>query len=141
MVQREPPSERVFSVRLGAEVPLINTCSGHILLAFSDKQQYQTMLNKIPEHHLKPEEINFRKIMDRVNQQGYENIQSAQAQGLRDIGYPIFDHNGVIAAVLAIPFLEYLDGSHKVDIIESQEKIKKAAINISRGLGYELNLP
>lgn len=137
VVQKEPPSERVFSVRLGAEVPLINTCSGHILLAFSDKASYQTMLRKIPDHHLKADEKGLLSILSKVKDQGYESIISAQAQGVRDIGFPIFDANGLVIAALAIPFLEYLDGSHKVSFTEAQENIKEAAIEISNKLGYE----
>jgi DNA-binding IclR family transcriptional regulator len=136
VVQKEPPSERVFSVRLGAEVPLINTCSGHILLAFSDKASYQTMLRKIPDHHLKADEKGLLSILSKVKDQGYESIISAQAQGVRDIGFPIFDANGLVIAALAIPFLEYLDGSHKVSFTEAQENIKEAAIKIYNKLGY-----
>ncbi len=139
VVQKEPPSERVFSVRLGAEVPLINTCSGHILLAFSDKATYEAMLKKIPSGHLKADEKSFLKIMDRVKEQGFESIPSSQAQGVRDIGYPVFDANGMIIAVLAVPFLEYLDGSHKVSFTEAQIKIKEAAIEASLKLGYEFD--
>ena len=136
VVQKEPPCERVFSVRLGAEVPLINTCSGHILLAFSDKIAYKMMLEKIPSSHLKADKNGLLDILNRVKTQGYESIQSAQAQGVRDIGYPIFDANGVIIAALAVPFLEYLDGSHKVSFSSAQIKISEAAIEASLKLGY-----
>jgi DNA-binding IclR family transcriptional regulator len=139
VVQQDSPSERIFSVRLGAEVPLINTCSGHILLAFSDKEKYQMMLNKIPDHHVKADNKSFLKIMKRVKEQGSERILSAQAQGVEDIGYPIFDYNGEVIAALAVPFLEYLDGSHKISFTDAQVKIQAAATEISTKLGFEFD--
>lgn len=137
VVQKEPPSERVFSVRLGAEVPLINTCSGHLLLAFSNNESYQSMLNKIPSYHVEADDKSLDAILSKVKEQGYESILSAQTQGVRDIGYPVFDANGSIIAALAVPFLEYLDGSHKVNFSEAQAEISQAAIEISYKLGYE----
>ncbi len=139
VVQQDSPSERIFSVRLGAEVPLINTCSGHILLAFSNKDKYQMMLNKIPDHHIKADNQNFIKIMKKVKEQGFERILSAQAQGFKDIGYPIFDSNGEVIAALAVPFLEYLDGSHKVSFTDAQKKIQATAAEISEKLGFEFD--
>jgi len=136
VVQQDSPSERIFSVRLGAEVPLINTCSGHILLAFSEKEKYRLMLNKIPDHHVKADNTSFIKIMKRVKEQGYERILSAQVQGMEGLGYPIFDSDGEVIAALAVPFLEYLDGSHKVSFAEAQVEIKAAAAEISAKLGF-----
>ena len=37
VAQYDAPTDRIFSVRLGAVAPLLETCSGHILLAFSDE--------------------------------------------------------------------------------------------------------
>ena len=97
------------------------------------------MLNKIPSNHLKADEKGLLNVLSKVKKQGYESIRSAQAQGVRDIGYPIFDANGVIIAALAVPFLEYLDGSRKVSFTEAQVKIKEAAIEASLKLGYEFD--
>lgn len=137
VVQQEPPLERVFSVRLGAEVPLINSCSGHVLLAFSGGKQSASMIDNIPDHHQKPEMVKLEHVLDRVRKQGFESILSAQTQGVKDVGYPIFDHHGNIVAVLSVPFLEYIDGSHKLSFLESKFKIKDAAEKISMRLGND----
>ena len=49
-MQQDSPSDRLFSVRLGAEVPVITSCSGHILLAYADKQTREQMINRIPDN-------------------------------------------------------------------------------------------
>jgi DNA-binding IclR family transcriptional regulator len=137
IVQQDPPSERMFSVRVGAEVPLVSTCSGHVLLAFTEQDKYLKMIEKIPSHHIHPDQTALKAIIERVAKQGYESIPSAQAQGVRDISFPIFDHNNTLVAVLAVPFLEYLDGSHKINFNESLEMIKQTALRISNKLGFQ----
>ena len=137
LVQQDSPSERIFSVRLGAEAPLITTCSGHILLAFSNAKMQKIMLDKIPEHHPKLFDSSFKNKLKTIKDQGYEKILSEQIQGVIDVGYPVFDHNGDVVAALAVPFLEYLDGSHKVSFASAQKKIAAAADNISLNLGYQ----
>ena len=95
------------------------------------------MLNRIPKNHPKPNQIAFKSILEKVEKQGFENIISAQTQGVEDIGYPIFDDTGQIAAALVVPFIGFLDGSHSVDGNLAHEKIKATAEEMSRLLGYE----
>ena len=136
VVQQDSPSARILSVRLGAEAPLMNTCSGHILLAFSDDDSRQEMLDSIPPHHGKPSILAVDEIVSRVRDAGFESISSAQIQGVQDIGYPVYDHSGQVVAALVVPFLAYLDNSHPVKLKEAQKLIAGAAADISRRLGH-----
>lgn len=139
VVQQDSTSVRNFSVRLGAEATLMNTCSGHVLLAYAEKEKFEMMINRIPINHSKPNLKGFQPIVERVLSQGFELIKSAQAQGVQDIGYPIFDHTAQVVAVLVVPFVEYLDDSHTVELPEAQRKIAIAADDISTRLGYKLD--
>lgn len=136
VVQQDSPSERMFSVRLGAEAPLMNSCSGHVLMAFAEQHNFEMMLKRIPSQHVKTNKKAFKKIADRVIEQGFELIKSAQAQGVQDIGYPIFDSANNVVAVLVVPFVEYLDGSHAVGLSDAQTHIEEAALAISTKLGH-----
>ncbi|MEI6895340.1 MAG: IclR family transcriptional regulator [Colwellia sp.] len=138
VVQQDSPSTRIFSVRLGAEAPLMNTCSGHLLLAFSDPEKIELMLNRIPESHPRPNQKVLKSILNKVETQGFENIASAQAEGIEDIGYPVFDNTGQIAAALVVPFIGFLDGSHSVSAELAHVKIKATANEMSRLLGFDL---
>lgn len=138
VVQQDSPSTRIFSVRLGAEAPLMNTCSGHLLLAFSDLEKREIMLNRIPDNHPKPNEKAFKSILNKVVKQGFESIISAQAQGVKDIGYPVFDDTGQIAAALVVPFIGFLDGSQSQDTDFVHENIKSIAEEMSRLLGFDI---
>ena len=136
VVQQDSPSTRSFSVRLGAEAPLMNTCSGHLLLAFSDSQKRDIMLKKIPSYHPKPNKKSLQSILDNVIKQGFESVVSAQTHGIKDIGYPVFDDTGQIAAALVVPFIGFLDGSHSTDTTIVHSNIKSTAEDMSRLLGF-----
>lgn len=136
VVQQNAPSARVLSVRLGAVAPLLDSCSGHILLAFSEETDRGEMLAAIPRSHSKPTKTAVRRLVERVRNDGFECIPSAQIQGVQDIGYPVFDRGGSLAAALVVPFLEFLDGSHPVKIDEAQSIIENTAQQITAGLGH-----
>ena len=136
VVQQNAPSARVLSVRLGAEAPLFDSCSGHILLAFAEAADRDEMLEAVPSSHRMPSAQALSKIVERVRADGSECIPSAQIQGVQDIGYPVFDYAGRVAAALVVPFLEFLDGSHPVKIDAAQTAIEKTAQQITAGLGH-----
>ena len=137
VAQQDSPSVRNFSVRLGASAPLMNTCSGHILLSFASQERFEMMISKIPEHHPKPDLAGFRNIIQRITTTGYESMKSRQVQGVNDIGFPIFDSSGDILAALVIPFMEFIDGSNLVSFEAAKESIATASGQISERLGYE----
>lgn len=136
VVQQDSLSERILSVRLGAEAPLANTCSGHVLLAFANDEDRKSMLIEISKNNEAPFAKDIETMVDRIRQNGYEIIPSPLIKGVTDIGYPIFDHTGNVAAALVVPFLAYLDESHPVKIDDAQQIIANTAQEISTRLGY-----
>lgn len=138
VVQQDSPADRVFSVKLGAEAPLIDTCSGHVLLAYADEFEREDMLNKIPSTHRVPKKGEINKRVARIKEHGFESISSGQIQGVQDVGYPIFDHTKKVIAVLVVPFLAYLDSTHSIKIDTVKESLRRVASELSGMLGYEL---
>ena len=134
--QQDAPSERIFSVRLGAQAALLDTSSGHILLAFAEEDERAKMIEKIPPHQRKPGKMEIRDLVWRVRRKGHEIIRSAQVRGVQDVGFPIFDRNGRVLAALMIPFVSFLDGSHPVTLPEASRLVGAAAAKISAALGY-----
>ena len=136
VVQQDPPTERTFSVRLGAEVPLVNTCSGHILLAYADEFERKRMMEKIPQHHAQPIHDEVEEVIAGVLRLGFEQMESPQVHGVVDIGFPVFDHTEQVAAALVVPYFTYLDGSNPIGQSEAQQRLRCAALEISHSLGY-----
>jgi DNA-binding IclR family transcriptional regulator len=135
VLQQDSPSERVIAVRLGAVAQLATTCSGHVLLAFADEETRAEMISRIPGEHPTIKKTTLTKLVKKIRALGYERKSSAQIPGVQDIGYPVFDHTGQITAALMVPFVEFLDGSHPLDIETSQKTIAEVARSISKRLG------
>lgn len=136
VAQQDAPTARILSVRLGAEAPLLDTCSGHVLLAFADDSERGRMLDKIPDTQRKPRRGEIDKLVKRVQKRGHEIIKSGQVHGVQDIGYPVRDHSGHVIAALVIPFVAYLDDSHPVMLDEVSDLAAAAAERISSNLGF-----
>ena len=137
IAQAENPAQRSLNVRLGAEAPLASSCSGHLLLAYADQKTRSEMLKAQPRHlrtGISKSELD--KIILKITGQGYESVPSTQIQGVKDVGFPIFDYSKKMVAALSIPFLEYLDGSQKSTFEEARDILQNAAESISAALGY-----
>lgn len=138
IAQQDSPGERGLNVRVGAFASLPNTCSGHVLLAFAEPHRRREMLaDQAPRCRRMLTVRVADSIANRICQQGYKQIESAQIQGVMDIGYPVFDYSAKIVAALVVPFLEYMDGSHGVSLKEARKGLKSAAAKISSALGYQ----
>jgi len=137
--QQDGPTDRIFTVRLGAEAPLLDTCSGHVLLAYADESQRAEMILQIPDYQRKPKKGEEEELVKRVRKNGFERIKSGQVQGVQDIGYPIFDQFGQIAAALVVPYVAYVDSSNAVSLDEATDFAFEASRKISFALGYSEN--
>ena len=136
VAQQDAPTERIFSVRLGAAAALMGSCSGHVLLAFADDETRASMLAQLPSHQKQPKSAEVKKLVERIRRQGNEVMKSAQVQGVEDIGFPVFDRSGQISAALVMPFVSYIDGSHSVSLLEATGLMAEAAGQISSELGF-----
>lgn len=137
VAQNDSPSDRSLTVKLGAEAPLTDSCSGHVLLAFADPEQRNLMLGERPSRlRSRVSKKSLNESLHNVLSRGYEHMDSGQVQGVRDIGFPVFDANGRVSSVLVVPFLNHIDGSNRMDIESVTELLGNAATEISTELGY-----
>ncbi len=128
-----------FAMRAGAVIDLVTSCSGHVLLAFADEAQRDTVLAALPTRSVAA----YRALsphLATVRERGYEMSPSARASGVTDISVPIFGFGGVIAAALTIPYLEMIDGSQLTDVDQTREMLMTAGEAISTGLGASATL-
>jgi DNA-binding IclR family transcriptional regulator len=137
MVQEASPGPTGFNVRLGAEIQLLKSCSGHVLLAYSDDDERDRMLCEVPaaERRLVTKS-ELKAILARVREDGHECMDSAITYGVKDVGCPVFDFDDHVIAALTCPFLDRIDGSNPVDLERAIEMISKAAVDISASLGH-----
>ncbi len=136
VAQQDAPADVIFSVRLGVEVPLVNSCSGHVLLAFADGDLREAMLKEMPPTRTRPSPTELADMVARVRHQGYEQMNSPRTLGSTDIGVPVFDHRGSIIASLVVPFLGRLDQTTRVGVDDVIAALIAASHEISAGLGF-----
>ncbi|PCI53792.1 MAG: hypothetical protein COB36_11770 [Alphaproteobacteria bacterium] len=137
IAQKESPGPSGFNVRLGVEVQLLQSCSGHVILAFSDDTARKFMLSECPATVRRSiKKAALKDILDKVKENGFECMDSAITHGVKDIGFPVFNHMGEVVAALTVPFLERIDGSQRIDIDDAIDRLGTAVEEISRAMGY-----
>ncbi|MEO8020177.1 MAG: IclR family transcriptional regulator C-terminal domain-containing protein, partial [Pseudomonadota bacterium] len=137
VIQRQESIGRAsgFAVRLGVMVDLITSCSGHVLLAFTEASALDEVLASIP----RPWGLTEKKLMarlGRVRRQGYDLQPSPLTGGVTDISYPIRDFDGTVVAALTIPYLRFLDDPVSSAVEVSRRHLETAANQVSRSLGF-----
>lgn len=126
-----------YSVRVGAVVDLATSCSGHVLLAFSPPAHVAGVLAGLKGAAART----LGERLDLVRARGYDLRPSQIAPGVTDISYPVRTLDGSLVAALTIPFFETLDGSHRMALKPTRERLEVAATTISAALGWNGALP
>ena len=105
--QVDGPGYWNVSIRVGSRIGLVNTGSGHVLLAFANREERRLMLDEQDP----PEKLTalLEDRLGRVRQQGYENMPSKQVTGVSNLSVPILGPMGRVLAVFTCPYSERLD--------------------------------
>ena len=111
-----------FSVQRGARVGLLDTASGHILLAFCDQGSYQRM--PISEEAL-------AATLTEVRAHGYLERDSAQSFGVVDISYPILGPDNSALATLTCPYIRRIDRHIGPELERVRDYLHQAAQTLS----------
>jgi DNA-binding IclR family transcriptional regulator len=133
----QQPGPRGFSLRVGARIDMIKSCSGQVILAFSQPQRAEQIIAAVEEEHettVHREALAQRLVVIRAH--GFDSRPSPITYGVTDISFPVFGFDGQVVAALTIPFLELIDGSQKVDLGAAREMLRRTAAQISDALGY-----
>ena len=128
-----------FSVQRGARVGLLDTASGHLLLAYAEHGSYQRMLTEhtpvdgevpIAEHEL-------ASVLAAIRAQGYLERNSAQSLGVVDISFPILGPDKTALATLTCPFIQHIDRHVGPSMAAVRECLRgaAAALSLTQGMG------
>ena len=135
ILQQNSMGHSGFGVRLGGRCDVFSSCSGHVLLAHADQARLDRILGAarpMPAREAK----DFRARLALVKARGFEIKPSSRHAGVNDISYPVFGFDGRVIGALTIPFLTVIDGTQTVDLEKARQMLEKAALKISRGLGW-----
>jgi len=126
--RQQTPGPTVFAVRVGADIALETTCSGHVLLAFD-------AVNDGPRVHQEAHNAALDLTLRKVRTRGFEMMKSTRTVGVTDLSCPIFSGNGVALAALTVPFLQLIDGTQKVERDDARLMLLETCRQISEELG------
>jgi DNA-binding IclR family transcriptional regulator len=138
VARQDSYKDRSFVLRIGAESPLLSSCSGLIFFTLADSVTRETLLERIREEEVDTVEVvETDDIARSLIEQSYIELPSQQVDGIIDIGTPITDHDGSVAAALVIPFLHRIDKNNESELGAVRKCLVQAAIEISSALGYQ----
>lgn len=131
VAQVDGPGYWAVSIRVGSRIGLVNTGSGHVLLAFASETERRLMLQ---EHERIMDEVasdDLDEQLRQVRERGYEMMDSQQIRGVMNLSVPVLGPNDSVIAVLTSPFIRRLDKDDAPEPQRVLELLKEASAEIS----------
>jgi DNA-binding IclR family transcriptional regulator len=128
LAQADAPGNMGFSVRPGANIDLMNTASGHVILAFQTDEVRSRALGAWRLRSGKSIPASLYRHLHQIRRRGYEELASYQVHGIVNISYPVFNQQGEAIAAMTIPFLARIGDS------VGPPQVKKSLRRASRAL-------
>lgn len=133
VAQFDAPGNMGFSVRLGANIDLLNTASGHVILAFQSEEVRARALGAWCLHSKKPISTGLYRHLSQIRRRGYEELASYQVHGVVNISYPVLNQHGEAIAAMTVPFLARIGDS--VGPPQVKETLSRASRALSLAIG------
>lgn len=131
----DTPSGMGFAVRAGAELDVLISASGRVLVAFQDEETRKLRIEESIQRRPEQADPQINSILEKIRVAGYESIPSVQVRGLWAVSYPILDTQGCAIAALTVPYAERLDQTQRKSIPQVTEALGAAARTLSARIG------
>jgi DNA-binding IclR family transcriptional regulator len=133
VAQSDAPGYMGFSVRLGANIDLLNTASGHVILAFQNNDVRARTLAAWRLRSRKPIPSGLCRHLNQIRRRGYEELASYQVHGVVNISFPVLNQHGEAIAAVTVPFLARIGDS--IGPPQVKEALTEAARALSAAIG------
>jgi DNA-binding IclR family transcriptional regulator len=122
-----------FSLHRGARVGLLDTASGHVLLAFSDADDASRMRaeHTAVDGEVPITESKLASTLSSIHKLGYLERDSQQSFGVVDISFPILGPDQTALAALTCPYIRRIDAHVGPDLQAARELLRQAAQALS----------
>ena len=133
VAQAASPGHWGLSTRLGARVSLVDTGSGHVLLAFQDEPVRRAMLaqHEPLEGEVPLAPAALEALLKKVRRAGHWQGASRQAWGVTDISVPVLGPHGDALAALTCPYVRRIDAHQGPDAQATRDLLQRAAADLS----------
>lgn len=134
IAQVDCPDNNITSVRLGAHIPLFDTASGRVLMAWMEAAERARVLSEADDA---PADVvaAFEGDLPAVKAQGYCASPSLTVVGVENISAPVFDFSGRVVAAITIPFVQRLSRTSIASVEDCRDALLTMAEDMSRQLG------
>jgi DNA-binding IclR family transcriptional regulator len=139
VAQFDAPGNMGFAVRLGANIDLLNTSSGHVILAFQSDEVRARALGAWRLRSKKPIPASLYRHLNQIRRRGYEELASYQIRGVVNIGYPVLNQHGEAIAAMTVPFLARIGDSVGPPRVKEALSVASRALSLAIG-GKRLEL-
>lgn len=132
VAQVDGPGYWNVAVRVGSRIGFVNTGSGHVFLAFASPEERRLMLEEqdLGTREKMPKGLEAR--LDKVREQGFENMPSQQVSSVSNLSAPIFGPLGSVIAAVTCPYTQRLDKPDAPDTNAVLEMLVAAGKEISQ---------
>lgn len=139
VAQFDAPGNMGFAVRLGANVDLLNTASGHVILAFQSEEIRAQALGVWRLRSRKPMPPGLYRHLNKIRRRGYEELASYEVRGVVNISYPVLNQHGEAIAAMTVPFLARIGDSMGPQQVKEALSVAARALSLAIG-GKRLEL-
>jgi DNA-binding IclR family transcriptional regulator len=137
----DSPTGMGFSVRVGAELDVLVSASGRVLLAFQTKeiraQRISESIARRPDHA----DVQMKTVFERIKTRGFESSPSVQVRGLYAVSFPIFDTRANAVAALTVPYAERIDQANRKPLSVIEASLGAASRILSSRIGGHSSRP
>jgi DNA-binding IclR family transcriptional regulator len=133
VAQFDAPGNMGFSVRLGANVDLLNTASGHVILAFQSDEVRTCALQAWRRRARKAIPAGLHRHLNQIRGRGYEELASYQVHGVVNISYPVLNQHGEAIAAMTVPFLARIGDSVGPPQVKQALSLASRALSVAIG--------
>ena len=131
----DSPSGMGFSLRVGAELDVLVSASGRVLLAFQAQETRKLWIEEAAAKRPAQAEPRIEQILDSVVACGFASFASAQVRGLYAVSFPILGSQGHAIAALTVPYAERIDQPRRKRIPEIESALGTAARLLTQRIG------
>lgn len=131
----DSPSSMGFSVRAGAELDVLVSASGRVLLAFQTSETRKLRIEESVLRRPGQAKPRIERTLDSIRACGFASMESVQIRGLFAVSYSILDTQGHAIAALTVPYAERIDQRRRKLIPEVEKVLGVAARAFTERVG------
>ena len=129
----DAPRSAGFSLKLGARIDLLNTASGHLILAFQQSTMRERALGEWKRRTRRSLPNGLARHLARIRTRGFEEMASYQVRGVTNIAFPVLNQHSEAIAALSVPFLARIGDSVGPENVKAA--LRKASHKLSNEVG------